>query len=260
MPPIIGICGRSALDEPWCPPLVGARKGYIDAVIAAGGIPLVLPPVDDLRVLRGMFDALDGLVLTGGVDVAPEIYGEQPHPMLGAVQAERDAAEIPLTRWAVAEGMPVFGICRGIQVLNVALGGTLYQDLPSQWTNDIDHEASIKNECWDQFDHGLTLEHDSRLAGLLQTSALQVNSLHHQAVKDVGTGLRVVGQAPDGVIEAVESTNGHFVVAVQCHPEGLWQEADVRWRSVFRALVEAAGQYHEQVADHRGVEAEAVQV
>lgn len=255
MAPLIGICGRSAVDEPWCPPLIGARKGYIDAVIAAGGVPLVLPPVDDLRVLRGMFDALDGLVLTGGVDVAPELYGEQPHPKLGAVQAERDAAELPLARWAATEGKPVFGICRGIQVLNVALGGTLYQDLPAQHSCEIDHEASIKHECWDNFDHGLTLARDSRLAELLQTTSLDVNSLHHQAVKDIGSGLRIVGYAPDGVVEAVEGTNGHFVVAVQCHPEGLWQAADVRWRVVFRALVEAAERYHDDVAERRGVAA-----
>jgi putative glutamine amidotransferase len=253
MSPLIGISARSVVDEPWCPPLVGARKGYIDAVVAAGGVPVVLPPVDDPRALRGMFDALDGLLLTGGVDVAPELYGEQPHPRLGAVQAERDAAEMPLARWAAAEGKPIFGICRGIQVLNVALGGTLYQDLPAQRPGEIDHELSIKHECWDRFDHGLALARDSRLAGLLQTTMLDVNSLHHQAVKDLGSGLRVVGQAPDGVVEAIEGTGGHFVVGVQCHPEGLWQSADVRWRAVFRAFVEAAERYHDETAERRAV-------
>jgi putative glutamine amidotransferase len=240
MTPLIGICARLVSDEAWCPPLVGARKGYIDAVIAAGGVPLVLPPAEDLRVLRGMFDALDGILLTGGVDVAPALYGEQPHPRLGAVHAERDAAEVPLARWAATEGKPVFGICRGIQVLNVALGGTLYQDLPAQRPGDIDHEVSAKHECWTNLDHGMLLAQDSLLAGLLQTTSLEVNSLHHQAVKDIGSGLRVVGKASDGVVEAIEGTNGHFVVGVQCHPEELWQGADVRWRAIFRALVEAA--------------------
>ena len=255
MPPLIGISARSVVDEAWCPPLVGTRKGYIDAVIAAGGVPLVLPPTDDMRVLRGMFDALDGLLLTGGVDVAPGLYGEQPHPRLGAVNADRDAAEIPLARWAVTEGKPVFGICRGIQVLNVALGGTLYQDLPSQRPGEIDHEMSVKHECWNNLDHDLALAHDSRLARLLDTTSLGVNSLHHQAIKELGSGLRVVGHAPDGVVEAVEGMNGHFVLAVQCHPEELWQGVDRRWRVVFRALVEAAAHGRDEMTDRRGVEA-----
>jgi len=249
MPPLIGISARWVVDEAWCSPLVGARRGYIDAVIAAGGVPLVLPPTNDLRVLRGMFDALDGLLLTGGVDLAPGLYGEHPHPQLGEVHPERDAAEIPLARWAAAEGKPIFGICRGIQVLNVALGGTLYQDLPSQSPGPIDHRASVKQECWTNLDHDVTLRQDSRLARLLETTTLRVNSLHHQAVKELGSGLRVVGHAPDGVVEAVEGSNGHFILAVQCHPEELWQGADVRWRAVFRALIDAAEQYHDEVAD-----------
>ncbi len=240
MAPLIGITGRSAYDEQWCPPLVGARQGYIDAVVQAGGFPVVLPPVADMRALRGMFERVDGLILTGGVDVAPELYGEERHPRLGAVHPERDTAEVPLARWAVAEHKPLLGICRGIQLLNVALGGTLYQDLETQRPGPIDHEISAKHECWEGLDHGLTLAEDSRLAELLGESELQVNSLHHQALKDVAPGLRVVGHAPDGVIEAVEGTDGGFVLAVQCHPEQLWQAADIGWRNVFRALILAA--------------------
>ncbi len=244
MLPLIGITARSIHDEAWCPPLTGARQGYIDAVIEAGGVPLVLPPTEDMRVLRGMFDALDGLVLTGGVDMAPALYGEEPHPRLGNVQTDRDAAELPLARWAATEGKPVFGICRGIQVLNVALGGTLYQDLETQRPGPIDHEVSVKHECWENLDHGLQLVADSRLATLLGTTRLDVNTLHHQAVKDLATGLRAVGHAPDGVVEAVEGTNGAFIIGVQCHPEMLWQTADTRWRKVFAALVEAARGRH----------------
>jgi putative glutamine amidotransferase len=240
MLPLIGITARSVRDEVWCPPLTGTRQGYIDAVVEAGGIPLVLPPTADMSVLRGMFDAIDGLVLTGGVDLAPDLYGELPHPRLGEVQADRDAAELPLARWAAHEGKPVFGICRGIQVLNVALGGTLYQDLQTQWPGTLDHEVSVKHECWDHLDHALRLAPDSRLAELLGTTLLEVNTLHHQAVKDPAPELRVVGHASDGVVEAVEGMNGAFLIGVQCHPETLWQEADPRWRNVFGALVEAA--------------------
>ena len=242
MPPLIGITARSVRDEVWCPPLIGSRQGYIDAVIEAGGVPLVLPLTGDMAALRGMFEAIDGLVLTGGVDMAPALYGEEPHPRLGMVHAERDAAELPLARWAATEGKPVFGICRGIQVLNVALGGTLYQDLETQRPGPIDHEVSVKHECWDSLDHGLRLAHNSRLAELLGATEVEVNSLHHQAVKDLAPGLRIVGHAPDGVVEAVEGTNGHFIVGVQCHPEQLWQDVDARWRHVFRALIRAAAE------------------
>lgn len=173
--------------------------------------------------------------------MSPALYGEAPHPRLGAVQRERDSAELPLARWAAAEGKPLLGICRGIQVLNVALGGTLYQDLETQRPGPIDHEVSVKHECWDNLDHGLMLVDDSRLAELLGGTELAVNSLHHQAVKDLAPGLRIVGHAPDGVVEAVEGTNGHFIVGVQCHPETLWQATDSRWQNVFRAFVQAAG-------------------
>lgn len=240
MAPLIGITARMLHDEVWCPPLAGARAGYIDAVVQAGGVPVVLPPIADTATLRGMFDGVGGILLTGGVDIAPELYGEVAHPRLGRVHPERDVAETPLARWAVAEGKPILGICRGIQMLNVALGGSLYQDLEAQRGGPIDHEASFKHECWERLDHGLRLSDDSTLAELLGTTELEVNSLHHQAIKDLGDGLRVVGRAPDGVVEAVEGAGAGFVLGIQCHPEQLWQTADPRWRNVFRALVRAA--------------------
>ncbi len=242
MAALIGITARRLVDEEWCPALVGARQGYIDAIVEAGGIPVVLPPVEDKALLRAMFERMDGILLTGGVDIAPAVYGEQPHPQLGLVQPERDAAELPLARWAVAEAKPLLGICRGIQVLNVALGGSLYQDLPAQCGVPIDHEISFKDRCWEHLAHGLALAEDSLLAELLGAAELEVNSLHHQAVKDLAPGLRVVGRSPDGVVEAVEGTSSGFVLGVQCHPEQLWQAADTRWRSVFRAFVRTAEQ------------------
>ncbi len=240
MPPLIGITGRTLYDEVWCPPILGTRQGYTDAVIQAGGLPVVFPPVTEMATLRGLFERVDGIILTGGVDIAPALYGEEAHPRLGAVHAERDSAELPLARWAAAEGKPVLGICRGIQMLNVALGGTLYQDLETQRPGPIDHEVSYKHECWERLDHSLTLLEDSRLAELLGGTRVEVNSLHHQAIKDLAPGLRIVGHAPDGVVEAVEGTGKGFVIGVQCHPEALWQEADIRWRNVFRALILAA--------------------
>lgn len=240
MVPIIGITSRASIDEAWCPPLVGVRKGYIDAVVEAGGLPVLLPPIADAKTLRGLFEAVHGVLLTGGVDVAPELYGEAPIPELGEVHADRDAAELPLARWAAAEGKPILGICRGLQVLNVALGGTLFQDIPAQHPGPIDHAISIKHERWHHLDHGLILSRDSYLAELLETTELGVNSLHHQAIKDIAPGLVAVGHAPDGVVEAIEGTGTGLVIGVQCHPEELWQSVNTRWRNLFRAFIDAA--------------------
>src|SRR5690606_20582723 len=132
MIPSIGITCGSLSDRDWCPPFVGHRKTYIDAVAAAGGAPFLIPLVEDEAVLRALYERIDGLLLAGGGDVEPRHYGEEPIPALGSVDPLRDRVELTLARWAVAEGKPVLGICRGIQVLNVALGGSLYQDIPSQ--------------------------------------------------------------------------------------------------------------------------------
>jgi len=238
--PVIGISCRFAVDEAWCPPLVGIRQGYVNAVLDAGGIPLLLPPQLDEHRLRQVYGSLDGVLLPGGVDIAPEYYGEQPHPQLGAVEPLRDRAELLLARWAVDDHKPLLAICRGLQVLNVALGGSLYQDLPSQLPGALDHQSGDRCQSWTNLDHEMVLEPTSRLAELLGTERLAVNSLHHQGIKQLARGLAVTARAPDGVIEAVETTGDSWVVAVQCHPEELWHGADERWRRVFGAFVEAS--------------------
>lgn len=246
MRPIVGITTRMIVDEPWCPALVGVRRGYIDGVIEAGATPLLIPTQVDEQGLQQLYAMTDAILLPGGADIDPALYGEQAHPKLGAIEPLRDAVELPLARWAVADGKPLLAICRGIQALNVALGGTLYQDLNSQYTTSTEHEIGARAQCWEHPDHPLILEPDSRLAELLGTTHLEVNSLHHQALKDVAPQLRVVGRAPDDVIEAVEGTGEQFVVGVQCHPEQLWQTADPRWRRVFGAFVRSAQQWHAQ--------------
>lgn len=218
--PLIGISGGLVRTNEWSPPVVGHRQSYVEAVLQAGGLPVVLPPLTDPRALRGLYERLDGVLLAGGDDIDPVRYGEAPHPRLGAVSPERDTAELLLARWAFADGKPLLGICHGLQVINVARGGTLWQDLPS--------------------DHPVALAEGSRLAGLLGTTAVGLNSLHHQAVKRLGAGLRAVGYAPDSVVEAIEGEGQTFVMGVQGHPETLWQAAEPRWRKLFAALVAAA--------------------
>lgn len=240
MQPRIGITCKLAIDAAWCPAVAGVRKGYVEAIVAAGGTPLLIPPLVDAPTLRQIYELMDGILLSGGEDIDPARYGEAPHPKLGAVEPLRDAVELPLARWAVADGKPLLAICRGIQVLNVALGGSLYQDINSQCATMIDHEAGSIQQCWENLDHPINLDPGSRLAVLLGATELEVNSLHHQALKHIGQGLQVVGRAPDGIVEAVEVTGHPFGIGVQCHPEQLWQQADPRWRKVFAAFVEAA--------------------
>lgn len=235
--PLIGITCGSLSDRDWCPPFVGHRKTYVDAVVAAGGAPFLIPLVHDEAVLRALYERVDGLLLSGGGDVDPHHYGEAPSPALGAVDALRDRVELPLARWAATDGKPVLGICRGIQVLNVALGGTLYQDIPTQLPSDLAHNGSYAAQDWAHMAHGLRLAPESRLAELFGVTELVTNSLHHQSIKVLAPGLRPVGWAPDGVVEAVEGMNGHFLVGVQCHPEALQAEADPRWRALFRHFV-----------------------
>jgi putative glutamine amidotransferase len=243
MQPIIGISCRTIVDHEWNPPVVGVRRGYIDAIIEAGGVPLLLPPGVPSTVLRYMYDTVDGVLLSGGADIDPRLYGEEHHPNLGMLEPERDATEFPLTQWAVDEGKPLFAICRGMQVLNVALGGSLYQDINSQLPTPLEHDVGKAQHRWDRKDHLMRVESTSRLAGFLGTTEIGINSLHHQAVKTVPPALQVTAQAPDGIVEAIEGTNGAFILGVQCHPEQLWRDTDSRWRNVFRAFVEAAAAY-----------------
>jgi putative glutamine amidotransferase len=239
MPPLIGITCGSVRDRDWCPPIQGHRQTYIDSVVAAGGVPLLFPLVDNTDVVRSLYERLDGVLLAGGHDINPVHYGEAPLPALGTVDDLRDRVELQLARWAVAEGKPVFGICRGMQVLNVALGGTLYQDIRTQYTTTIVHDDSYACEDWTHLAHELRLAPDSSLSRLFGDTTFPINSLHHQSINTLAPRLRAIGWAPDGVIEAIEGDSEQFVIGVQCHPEALQDAADPRWRTLFKAFVES---------------------
>jgi len=247
MKPSIGIPCATIRDKDWCPPAFGHRQSYIDAVVRVGGIPLLIPLVEQEDVLRALYERIDGLLLAGGGDIVPDYYGETPQPSLELLDPLRDQVEIRLTRWAVAEGKPVLGICRGVQVVNVALGGTLYQDVASQLETPLAHDASHELCNWTHMAHPIRLDPASRLAHLLGAPDLLTNSLHHQSLKAIAPGLRAVGWAPDGVIEAVEGTNGQFLLGVQGHPEALEADADPRWQAMFRAFVASSGAFRHSV-------------
>lgn len=218
--------------------MVANHTAYLNAIEAVGGIPLLIQLSQNEHVLRTLYDLCQGVMLTGGIDMAPVFYGEAAHEKLGETDARRDEVEILLTRWAIAEGKPLLGICRGIQVLNVAMGGTLYQDVQSQIVGAGEHRESGLRKQWDYLAHPIKIAEDSWLAGRLDTAELDVNTLHHQAVKGLAEGLRVTATAPDGVIEAVEGQSEQFLVGIQCHPERLWDSSDPRWQRVFAAFVE----------------------
>ncbi len=238
MKPLIGITCGTFRDRDWCPPIHGHRQTYIDAVVSVGGAPFLFPLVDDEDVLRSLYDRLDGVLLAGGNDVSPEHYGEEPHAQLGKVDMLRDWVELLLARWAAEEGKPVLGICRGMQVLNVALGGSLYQDISTQLTTELVHDSSFTCENWAHMAHDLRIEPTSRLGQLFGRDSFPTNSLHHQSLKTLGQGLQAVGWAPDGIVELVEGSDERFMVGVQCHPEALQGEADPRWRVLFEHFVE----------------------
>jgi putative glutamine amidotransferase len=212
---------------------------YPTAVGAAGGVPVVLPP--NAPAGATLLDRLDALVISGGPDIDPALYGAVPHPQLGPVEHDADPRELEILVAALERGMPVLAICRGMQMLNVARGGTLWQDLPSERPSDagIRHRQS---EPGSHVTHEVTVEPDSVLARLTgRTPAddvLEVNSFHHQAVRELGDGLRIVARAPDGVVEAVEDATRPFLVGVQWHAESL--AGRHVHGGLFRGLVAAA--------------------
>jgi putative glutamine amidotransferase len=200
---------------------------------------VVVPVGLEEEVLRAIFDRLDGLILPGGPDVAPAAYGEAPHERLGHVDEALDRTELTLTPWAMSSDLPLLAICRGIQVLNVALGGTLYQDIESQLPGMLEHHR-FRQRGYPPNDraHQVTVEPTSRLATALGVSTVTTNSRHHQAIKMPASELRVVAHTSDGLIEGVELPGARFVVGVQWHPENLVCE-DPHMHRLFETFVEA---------------------
>lgn len=212
--------------------------GYMDGVAAAGGLPVMLPLTDDDGDLDQLCARFDGFLLTGGHDVSPEFYGAARIPACGATCPARDRMEAGVLRRAMEKDKPVLGICRGIQFINAALGGTLWQDLPSQRPSSVRHR---QRPPYDIPAHEVRILPDTPLAELLKAEALSVNSYHHQAVRDLAAPLRPMAVAPDGLVEAAWHPGQRFLWAVQWHPEFSWKR-DPAAQAVFRAFVEACEQ------------------
>ena len=211
------------------------RQDYVRSVEKAGGLPFVLCPGRP-QDASDLLDRLDALVLSGGSDVDPALYGRPPHPKLGLVVRERDDFELALCREALRRDLPLLAICRGQQVLNVATGGTLVQDLPSEIGSMEEHDA--RRERW-QVAHEVRIAPGTLLRQILGRDKVSVNSFHHQAVDDLGKGLLVSARSvEDQVIEGIEMPDRHFAVGVQWHPEAFWDRPQ-GFAPLFEALVTA---------------------
>ncbi len=240
--PLIGMLCRHDLSVYYKQKPVNAQgEPYMQAVSQAGGIPFLIPLNLPESSLRTLYNLADGIILTGGGDVEPSLYNQEPHPTQGDVQPDRDEEEITVARWAATDGKPLLGICRGIQVIAVAAGGTLIQDIPTQLPEATLHQYHYNNEKShpdDYLAHPVDLTPSSRLAQVLQADSVWTNSLHHQAVENVPAPWQIVGRSTDGVVEVIEHSEHPFFIGVQWHPEVLvgGQESA---RQIFRAFVEA---------------------
>lgn len=237
MKPLIGVT-TAAVVEPNGLVYNRAYNMITRAVVRAGGLPVLIPTGLGEDDLRDLYERLDGILLPGGPDVDPAVFGEEAHPTV-RIDRDRDAIELPIARWAVADDLPLFGICRGHQVINVALGGDLIQDIPSQVENVLQPHDIPDGQPRNQTAHDVSIAGESRLAEIIGSTSAAVNSLHHQAVRKAAPGMVVTAFSPDGLVEATEMPDKRFALSVQWHPEDLYENDESMMR-LFEAFVEAA--------------------
>jgi putative glutamine amidotransferase len=237
MCPLIGIPCHALIRAETGRPIYASNRSYVHAVVSAGGLPILIPMISDLTKLTDLLSRLDGLLLPGGIDLHPSHYGEEVHPLTEKADLELDEFEITLASWALQNDIPVLGICRGMQLINIVLGGTLIQDIDDQYPDSIAHS----NRVWSRahLAHNIIVEPGSRMETILGTREVKVNSLHHQAIKEPGKGVRITGRAPDGVPELLEVTGYRFVMAAQCHPEEIYS-IEPAFKLLFAAFVQAS--------------------
>ena len=243
--PIIGLTGNFRDSD------CTLAEGYYQSILKAGGTPLIIPCYDDIHALINTLDHLDGLLLTGGADINPLYLGEEPIKELHSINPRRDRQELLLTKLAADRQIPILGICRGIQTMNAAFGGTLYQDIHMQMEGTrIKHDQDLERSY---ASHTVAIEPDSLLHQLFGTDTIAVNSFHHQAVKEVATGFRVCARSIDGVIEAMESTEYKSMLGVQWHPECFILRGDECMMPLFHWLIKEATSFREAKRIHNRI-------
>jgi putative glutamine amidotransferase len=237
MRPIIGIT-TSHSKNVYSQTTVSLNQAYVRAVMQAGGVPVLIPSLIANDGWDALYARLDGILFSGGGDISLEHFKGDPHPRIADVDPERDTVELNILHAAVSDGKPFLGICRGCQLVNVGLGGTLYTHIPDQLPNALEH--SYPGNMRTALVHEVKVDEGTRIAEVLGEPIVKVNSHHHQGLKDIAPSLRAAGHAPDGLVEAVELPGHPFGLAVQWHPEWLTDQQPIR--NLFRRFVEAAGQ------------------
>lgn len=236
MKPLIGITTNQSTNVNGHP-IVALMQAYVHAIMQAGGAPVLIPSMIHADGWEALYSRLDGILFSGGGDIAIERFSGEPHPRVYDVDPERDSIELKMIQASASDGKPFLGICRGCQLVNVGLGGTLYTHLADQFPNALDH--AYPGHLRTTLVHEVKIEEGTRISEIMDEPILKVNSLHHQGLKDIAPSLRVAGHAPDGLVEAVELPGHPFGIAVQWHPECLTDQEPTR--NLFRKFVEAAG-------------------
>jgi putative glutamine amidotransferase len=233
--PLIGITTRNGKD-PDGHPLTALQHTYTKAVLQAGGLPILIPSILAEEDFRELYSRVSGILFSGGGDISLEYFDGPNHPRIGEVDKARDVTEISLMQAAVNDGKPILGICRGAQVMNVALGGTLYTHIQEQLKGALDH--AYPGDLRRVLVHPVNMDKSTRSAEIFGETLLNVNSLHHQGLKDIASGLRVAGYAPDGLVEVVEISDHPYAISVQWHPE--WLIDQLPMQKLFKSFVDAA--------------------
>ncbi len=242
MQPFIAITASEIIrsGDEWAPVVHGQSHTYSDAIIHAGGVPFIIPIVNNQVVLRQLYEQCQGLLLSGGADIDPVLYNDTLTSYSKNLSPDRDKQELVLLKWALDDNKPVLGICRGMQLINVAMGGSLHQDIVHSLPKALNHEKSVEYKSFNHLAHKIKINNDSQLAKILGSKQVGTNALHHQAVKKVGKGLKATAHTEDGVVEAIELPNKQFVIGIQSHPEALEAITEPSWNKLFKAFVEAA--------------------
>ena len=237
MKPLIGITTNQSHNVYW-QPTITLMQSYVNAVTQAGGVPVLIPSLIEEDGWDAVYSRLDGILFSGGGDISLEHFSGQPHPRIDDVDLARDSIELNFVNAAASDGKPFLGICRGCQVVNVALGGTLFTHIPDQLPDALDHDYPGNKRAI--LVHEVKIEEGTHIAEIYGEPIIRVNSLHHQGLKDIAPSLRAAGHASDGLVEAIELPDHRFGLAVQWHPEWLTDQEPTR--KLFRKFIEAAGE------------------
>lgn len=235
MKPIIGITTNQS-DNNYGQPTIRLQQSYVSAVMQAGGVPVLIPSLIAENGWDAVYSRLDGILFSGGGDISLDHFAGDPHPRIDDVEPQRDSVELKMLQAAASDGKPFLGICRGCQVMNVALGGTLYTHIPDQLPGALDH--SYPGNRRTVLVHEVKVEEGTHIADIYGEPIIKVNSLHHQGLKDIAPMLRIAGYAPDGLVEAIELPDHPFAIGVQWHPE--WLRDQEATRNLFRTFVKSA--------------------